>query len=251
VNPEVRITGLRAPADIPPGLDLARTIIEAAQAQGLTLTSGDIIVVTSKIVSKAEGQLVDLDSVTPSPFAEQIGRAHDRDPRLMELVLRESRRVVRMDQRTIITETKHGLVCANSGVDQSNVRGASIAALLPADADASAKKLRQSLREHTGADVAVIISDTFGRPWREGFTNVAIGVAGMEPLKDYRGMRDTEGQVLQATILAVADELASAAELVMGKVDGIPIAVIRGYPYTPGEGSAAKIIRSRETDLFR
>lgn len=251
MNPEVRITGLRAPADIPPGLDLARTIIEAAQAQGLTLTTGDILVVTSKIVSKAEGQLVDLDTITPSPFAEQIARAQDRDPKLIELVLRESRRVVKMDQRTLIVETKHGLVCANAGVDQSNVAGARIAALLPADADASAQRLRQGLRERTGAEVAVIISDTFGRPWREGFTNVAIGVAGMEPLKDYRGLPDTEGHVLQATILAVADELASAAELVMGKLDGVPLAVIRGYAYTPGEGTAAKMIRPRETDLFR
>ena len=248
---ELRIIGLKLPGDVTPGLDLGRALVDAAQAQGLAFTSGDIVVVTSKIVSKAEGQLLDLDTITPSPFAEEVARAHGRDPRLVEVVLRESRRVVKMDLRTLIVETHHGLVCANAGVDQSNVAGDTIVALLPADADASARRLRQALRDLTGADVAVVISDTFGRPWREGFTNVAIGVAGMEPLKDYRGKPDTEGHVLQATVLAVADELASAAELVMGKVEGIPVAVVRGYPYTPGDGTAATMIRPRETDLFR
>lgn len=248
---EVRIVGLNAPADIQPGLDLARMIVEAAQARGCPLGSGDIVVVTSKIVSKAEGRLVDIGAVTPSPFAEQAAALLDKDPRLVEVVLRETRRVVKMDPRALITETRQGLVCANAGVDESNVAGDTTVALLPVDADASALRLRRALRELTGVDLAVIISDTFGRPWREGFVNVAIGVAGMEPLKDYRGVADTGGHVLKATMLAVADELAAAAELVMGKLDGVPVAVIQGYHYTPGEGKAAQLVRPPERDLFR
>jgi coenzyme F420-0:L-glutamate ligase/coenzyme F420-1:gamma-L-glutamate ligase len=248
---EIRIIGLKAPADIAPGADLARIIVEAATERGLSFASGDILVVTQKIVSKAEGRLVDLCTVTPSSFASEIAKAQDKDPRVVELVLRETRRVVKMDQKTIITETHHGLVCANAGVDESNVAGQGKVALLPADADASAKGLRQRIRALTGIDVAVIISDTFGRPWREGFVNVAIGLAGLEPLKDYRGLTDTEGHVLKATILAVADELASAAELVMGKLDRVPVAMIRGYAYTPGEGTAREMVRPPDKDLFR
>lgn len=248
---EIRIIGLTGAADITPDVDLAAVIVEAAQAQGLSFSSGDILVVTQKVVSKAEGQLVDLDTITPSPFAEQVASAQKKDPRLVEVVLRETRRVVKMDQRAFIVETRHGFVCANAGVDESNVAGEGTVALLPVDADASARRLRQAIRGLTGTDLAVIISDTFARPWREGFVNVAIGVAGLEPLKDYRGVPDTEGRILQATLLAVADELASAAELVMGKVDRIPVAVIRGYSYTPGEGTASQLVRAPEKDLFR
>ena len=248
---EVRIIGLSGLPDVTPGLDLAQAIAEAAKAQGLLFEGGDILVVTQKIVSKAEGRLVDLRTITPSAFAEQIAKVHEKAPQLLEVVLRETRRVVKMDQRTLITETHHGLVCANAGVDESNVAGEDIVALLPVDSDASAKRLRQALRERTGVGLAVIISDTFGRPWREGFVNVAIGVSGLEPLKDYRGVSDTSGHMLKATILAVADELASAAELVMGKLDGVPVAVIRGYAYVPGEGSAAEMVRPPERDLFR
>jgi coenzyme F420-0:L-glutamate ligase/coenzyme F420-1:gamma-L-glutamate ligase len=248
---EVRIIGLKGPANVSPGLDLAAMIVEAAHALGLAFSSGDILVVTQKIVSKAEGRLVDLHTITPSPFAEQIATMQKKDPRLVEVVLRETKRVVKMDQRAIIVETRHGFVCANAGVDESNVAGEGTVALLPVDADASARRLRQAIRDLTGMELAVIVSDTFARPWREGFVNVAIGVAGLEPLRDYRGMRDTEGRILQATTLAVADELASAAELVMGKVDRIPVAVIRGYSYTPGEGSATELVRAPEKDLFR
>jgi coenzyme F420-0:L-glutamate ligase / coenzyme F420-1:gamma-L-glutamate ligase len=248
---DIRIIGLRCPSDITPGADLAAIIVGAAERQGLPFERGDILIVTQKIVSKAEGRLVDLQTVTPSPFAEQIARAQDKDPQLVEVILRETRRVVKMDQRTLITETRHGLVCANAGVDESNVAGERTVALLPVDADASARALRQALTDRIGVDVAVIISDTFGRPWREGFVNVAVGVAGMEPLKDYRGMPDTEGRILQATALAVADELASAAELVMGKLDQIPAAIVRGYSYTPGEGAATQLVRPPEKDLFR
>jgi coenzyme F420-0:L-glutamate ligase/coenzyme F420-1:gamma-L-glutamate ligase len=248
---EIRIIGLKCPPDITPGQDLAKVVIDAAKAQELSFNTGDILVVTQKIVSKAEGRLVDLQTVTPSPFAEQIARVQERDPRLVEVVLRESKRVVKMDQRAIIVETRHGFVCANAGVDESNVAGETTVALLPLDPDASAQRLRDAIRERTGNNLAVIISDTFARPWRDGFVNVAIGIAGMRPLKDYRGLSDTEGRVLQATALAVVDELASAAELVMGKVEGVPVAVIRGYRYTPGEGSATELVRPPDRDLFR
>jgi coenzyme F420-0:L-glutamate ligase/coenzyme F420-1:gamma-L-glutamate ligase len=207
--------------------------------------------VTQKIVSKAEGQLVDLHTVTPSPFALQVAKLQAKNPQIVEVVLRESKRLVKMDQRTIIAETHHGFVCAHAGVDESNVAGEEVVALLPVDADASAQRLRQAMRERTGVELAVIISDTFGRPWREGLVNVAIGVAGLEPLKDYRGLPDTEGRILKVTTLAVADELASAAELVMGKLEKIPVAVIRGYFYTPGQGDVKQLLRKPERDLFR
>jgi coenzyme F420-0:L-glutamate ligase/coenzyme F420-1:gamma-L-glutamate ligase len=248
---EVHIIALQGLPDVTPGTDLARTIADAAATQGLAFAAGDILVVTSKIVSKAEGRLVDLRTVTASSFAEHIAKPLDKDPRLVEVVLRETSRVVKMNERIVISETHHGLVCANAGVDESNVEGKGIVALLPEDSDASARRLLDSLRSRTGLELAVIISDTFGRPWREGLVNVAIGVAGMAPLRDYRGTPDTEGRVLKATVLAVADELASAAELVMGKLDKTPVAIIRGYQYTPGDGTARELIRSRDTDLFR
>jgi coenzyme F420-0:L-glutamate ligase / coenzyme F420-1:gamma-L-glutamate ligase len=248
---EVRIIGLQGIPNVAQGTDLAQVITEAAQTQGLSFASGDIVVVTQKIVSKAEGQLVDLQTVSPSPFALQVAAVQEKDPQVVEVVLRETKRVVKMAQRTIISETHHGFVCAHAGVDESNVAGEGTVALLPVDADASASRLRQGIRERTGVDLAVIISDTFGRPWREGLVNVAIGIAGMEPLKDYRGLPDTEGRILKVTTLAVADELASAAELVMGKLDRVPVAVIRGYPYTPGEGDSKLLLRAPEKDLFR
>src|SRR5262249_54535839 len=206
---EVRMIALQGVPHVTPEIDLAQVIVEAAQAQGLAFAGGDILVVTQKIVSKAEGQLLDLQTVTPSPFALQVAQVQAKNPQIVEVVLRESKRVVKMAQRTIIAETHHGFVCAHAGVDESNVAGEGTVALLPVDADASARRLRQDIRERTGVELAVIISDTFGRPWREGLVNVAIGVAGMDPLKDYRGMPDTEGRVLKVTTLAVADELAS------------------------------------------
>jgi coenzyme F420-0:L-glutamate ligase / coenzyme F420-1:gamma-L-glutamate ligase len=248
---EVRIIGLQGLPNVAPGTDLAQVITEAAQTQGLAFASGDIMVVTQKIVSKAEGRLVDLRTVRPSPFAVRVAAVQEKDPQVVEVVLRETKRVVKMAQRTIISETHHGFVCAHAGVDESNVAGEGTVALLPVDADASARRLRQGIRERAGVDLAVIISDTFGRPWREGLVNVAIGIAGMEPLKDYRGLPDTEGRILKVTTLAVADELASAAELVMGKLDRVPVAVIRGYPYTPGEGDSKRLLRAPEKDLFR
>jgi coenzyme F420-0:L-glutamate ligase / coenzyme F420-1:gamma-L-glutamate ligase len=248
---EMRVIGLPGLPSITPGIDLAGAILEIAKVDGVPLRDGDILIVTSKIVSKAEGRLVDLRTITPSAFATQIAKIQDKDERLVEVVLRESRRIVKMDQRTIVAETHLGLVCANAGVDESNVEGENIVALLPVDPDRSARQLREKIRELAGAEVSVIISDTFGRPWREGLVNVAIGVAGLQPLKDYRGLADTEGRIMKLTALAVADQLASAAELVMGKLDRVPVAVIRGYAYTPGDGAAAQLVRAPEKDLFR
>jgi coenzyme F420-0:L-glutamate ligase/coenzyme F420-1:gamma-L-glutamate ligase len=248
---EVRIIGLQGLPNVTPGTDLAQVIVEAAQAQEVTFIDGDILVVTQKIVSKAEGQLVDLHTVTPSPFALQVAKEQAKDPQIVEVVLRESKRVVRMAQRTIIAETHHGFICAHAGVDESNVAGEGTVALLPVDPDASARRLRQGIRERTGIELAIIISDTFGRPWREGLVNVAIGVAGMGPFKDYRGLPDTEGRMLKVTTLAVVDELASAAELVMGKLDRVPVALIRGYAFIPGDGAATQLVRAPERDLFR
>jgi coenzyme F420-0:L-glutamate ligase/coenzyme F420-1:gamma-L-glutamate ligase len=248
---EVRIIGLQGLPDIKPGTDLVAAILETAQTQGVTLTNDDVVVVTQKIVSKAEDRLVDLRMVTPSAFARHIATSQEKDARLVEVVLRETKRVVKMDQRTIIAETHHGFVCAHAGVDESNVAGEDTVALLPVDADASARRLREGIRARTGVELAVIISDTFGRPWREGLVNVAIGMAGLEPFKDYRGLPDTEGRILKVTALAVADELASAAELVMGKLDMVPVAVIKGFPYNRGDGSAAQLVRRAEKDLFR
>ncbi len=215
------------------------------------LRSGDVVVVTHKVVSKAEGRLLDLRGVEPSALAKSFAVRHDKDPRQVEVALRESRRIVRMDRGVIISETRHGFVCANAGVDASNVPGDDTVCLLPLDPDASAARLRDALVETMGFDLAVVVSDSFGRPWRGGITNVAIGVAGMDPLADYRGQNDPHGYSLSASVLAVADELAAAAELVMGKTNRIPVAVVRNYPYTPGPGSGKDLLMPPERDLFR
>jgi coenzyme F420-0:L-glutamate ligase/coenzyme F420-1:gamma-L-glutamate ligase len=216
----------------------------------VTLQDDDVLVVTQKAVSKSEGRFVNLDDVEPSALAVEMATPWDKDPRHVEVVLRETKRIVKMDRGVIIVETRHGLVCANAGVDASNVPGGQLM-LLPEDPDASARRIRDSLRRETGADVAVIISDTFGRPWRAGYTEVAIGVAGMLPIIDYVGQIDTHGRELRATWICVADELASSAELVTGKVNRVPAALIRGYAVPRGEGSAKEIVRAAELDLFR
>jgi coenzyme F420-0:L-glutamate ligase/coenzyme F420-1:gamma-L-glutamate ligase len=244
------VRGVRGIPEVRQGDDLAALVVEAAAAQGTPLATGDVAVVSQKVVSKAEGRVVRLAEITPSPFALEVGRSLKKDPRLVEVILRESRRIVRMDRGILITETHHGQVCANAGVDQSNA-GAGWVSLLPEDPDASARGLVERFRALAGVDVAVIVADTFGRPWREGLQNVAIGVAGMRPLRSYLGVPDVHGYVLQATVLAVADELASAAELVMGKLDGVPVALVRGYAYTPGAGSARELLRDPALDLFR
>ena len=248
--PEIRIIGLTGMPEVQAGNEVAAQIIAAAR-MGPGLLDGDVVVVTQKIVSKAEGRVVPLDSVTPTPEAERLAVETEKDPRLVELILRESRRIVRQRGPVLITETKHGFVCANAGIDASNVGPEGLVCLLPQDPDRSAQGIQTAIRKAAGADVAVIISDTFGRPWREGHTNVAVGVAGMLPFADYVGQVDPHGYELKVSTLAVADELAAAAELVMGKLDGVPVAIIRGYPYPRGEGTARQMIRDREKDLFR
>jgi coenzyme F420-0:L-glutamate ligase/coenzyme F420-1:gamma-L-glutamate ligase len=248
--PRVEVFGLAGIGELRPGQDLAALASSAARLQGTPIETGDVVVVSQKAVSKTEGRMVRLDSITPSAFAVETGRSFKKDPRLVEVILRESRRIVRMDRGLLITETTHGQICANAGVDQSNVEPGWVS-LLPEDPDRSARELAERFRARDGVDVAVIVADTFGRPWREGLQNVAIGVAGLRPLRSYLGTPDSHGYTLQATVLAVADELAAAAELVMGKLDRIPVAVVRGYPYTPGAGSARELCRDPARDLFR
>ncbi len=246
---KILIIPLRGLPEVRPGDDLAALIVGAAGEEP-GIRDGDVVVVTQKVVSKAEGRLVSLDAVDPSTEALRLAAETEKDPRLVELILRESVRIVRQRGPVLITETRHGFVCANAGIDASNV-GSGVVSLLPEDPDRSAQEIRRGIRKVAGADVAVIISDTFGRPWREGQTNVAVGLAGMLPFADYVGQADPYGYELRVSTLAVADELAAAAELVMGKLEGVPVAIIRGYPYPRGEGSARQIVRDPEKDLFR
>jgi coenzyme F420-0:L-glutamate ligase/coenzyme F420-1:gamma-L-glutamate ligase len=247
---ELRLFPIPGIPEVFRGDDLARCVADYARQAAIRFEDGDILVIAQKIVSKAEGALVRLASVKPSPQALSLARRLEKDPRAVEIVLRESRRIVRSRQ-VLITETHHGFVCANAGVDHSNVPGNDVVTLLPRNPDRSAKKLAAALRKRTGKRVAVIISDTFGRPWRLGLTNVAIGAAGVPVLHDLRGTRDRHGKVLNATILAVADELAAAAGLLMDKAKGSPVVLIRGYRYTPRFEPAARIIRPPAEDLFR
>jgi coenzyme F420-0:L-glutamate ligase / coenzyme F420-1:gamma-L-glutamate ligase len=232
------------------GDDLARLIFRTARTAGVALRDRDIVVIAQKIVSKAEGRLARLSAIEPSAQASQLAAKQGRDPRLVEIILRESRRIVR-EHPVLIVETHHGFVCANAGVDHSNVPGEDVVTLLPTDPDGSARVIAATLRKLSKKRVAVVISDTFGRPWRLGLTNVAVGAAGVPVLLDLRGTRDREGKPLQATILAVADELAAAAGLVMGKREGIPAVIIRGYKYRPAQEPATRIIRPAHEDLFR
>ena len=254
----IRLIGVPGIPEVRPGADLAALTLEALGAAGEALRDGDVVVFTSKVVSKAEGRLLRLEDVTPSALAAAWAAEHGKDPRHVEVVLREARRIVRMDRGVLIAETRHGFVCANAGVDASNAGGEGWLVLLPQDPDASARRLRAGLTEAVGADVdvAVVISDTFGRPWREGQTNVAIGASGLRAVWAYEGEHDPAGYPLRATAIAVADELAGAAELVMHKLARVPVAVIRGYAYDrpqPGEpdGGAADLVRPAHLDFFR
>ncbi len=247
-TPEVRVIGLTGLPEVRPGDDLATLIVEAAR-QGAGLESGDVLAITQKIVSKAEGRLASLAAVRPSPEAEKLAQETDKDPQLVELILLESSRIVRQRKGILITETRHGFVCANAGIDASNV-GEGMVSLLPEDPDQSAAAIRAEISAITSHQLAVIITDTFGRPWREGHLNVAIGVAGMTPFLDYVGQRDVHGYELQVSSLAVADELAAAAELVMGKLSQVPVAIVRGYQYPPGRGTAREMVRPADRDLF-
>jgi len=244
----LEVFGIEGFPEVRPGDDLSALVSGALQRD---LSPGDVLVVTHKIVSKAEGHLVDLRTVEPSALAKGYATRYGKDPRQIEVVFRESRRIVRMDRGIVISETHHGFVCANAGVDTSNVPGDDTVCLLPVDPDASAARLRDALAGRLGVEVAVVISDSFGRAWRHGITDVAIGVAGMDPIADYRGQRDPHGYPMEASVLAVADELAAAAELVMGKTNGIPLAVVRGYPYTSARGTGKDLLMSPERDMFR
>ncbi len=237
---------------VQPNSDLPSILFSALDANGPALAHGDILVVCQKIVSKAEGRLVDLRSVTPSPLALRIAAAtEDKDPRVIEVALRQTRRIVRMERGHLIVETGPGWVCANAGVDESNSGDPNLVVLLPVDPDASAKRLVAAAQSRYGCRIAAIVSDTFGRPWRQGQVDFALGVAGMRPLLDLRGSTDIEGRQLRHTVIASADALAAAAGLVMGKDAGVPAALIRGYPFAPGEGAGTDILRPREFDLFR
>lgn len=247
----IQIIGLEGMPLIKEGDDIGALILDAAQRQGMKLGEGDIVVVTQKIISKSEGRILDLSRIVPSPFALHIAKQTGRDPRHVEVILRESKRIVKMQDQHLIVETRHGFVCANGGVDKSNVEGEECVSFLPVDPDESARRIRATIRRLSGVDVAVIISDTFGRPWRIGHVNVAIGVSGMKPIIDYRGQRDMFNYVLTVTLMAVADEIASAAELVMNKSDGVPVAIFKGYSYKKEEGKGTELIRPAELDLFR
>lgn len=240
----IEIVGLAGLPEVKPGDDLASFIHEAAE--GSAMDSRTVVAIAQKVVSKAEGSIVDLSTIEPSGFARRWALEWNKDARVIELVLRESRRIVKMERGILIAETHHGLVAANAGVDQSNVPGEDCAAVLPRDPDGSARRLLDAL----GCG-AVIITDTFGRPWREGLVNVAIGVAGFIPLEDWRGRADRDGRPLKSTIQAIADELASAASLVMRKDAGVPVALIHGFEFRAAGGTAASLVRPPERDLFR
>jgi coenzyme F420-0:L-glutamate ligase/coenzyme F420-1:gamma-L-glutamate ligase len=236
--------------EVSPGDDVGRLIVDAVARTARSIADGDVFVVAQKIVSKAEGALIALADVRPSSLAERWADAFGKDPRVVEVVLRESRRIVRMERGIIIAETRHGFVCANAGVDASNV-AAGFVTTLPIDPDASAAKLRDILSAAFGRSIAVIVSDTFGRPWREGAVNVALGVAGLQPLLDYRGRSDHYGRRLQTTVIAIADEIASVAELVTGKACRTPIAIVRGAAEWAGQGVGTMLVRDASIDLFR
>ena len=248
---DLSLAGLPGIPEVAEGDSLPRVILEAVERRGDGLRTGDVLVVAQKVVSKAEGRVVSLQDVVPSRLAREFAETWGKDPRSVEVVLRESRRIVRMDRGMIIAETTHGFICANAGVDASNVPGEECVSLLPVDPDGSALRIAKGLADLTGAEVAVIVSDTFGRPWREGLLNVAIGVAGLRPLVSYVGQQDPHGHVLRVTELAVADELAATAGLLMGKLARIPVVRIRGYRFQAGEGHARTLVRSAERDLFR
>jgi coenzyme F420-0:L-glutamate ligase/coenzyme F420-1:gamma-L-glutamate ligase len=250
----VQLIGLNEAPEVTPGMDLARVIVDAARASDLALRDDDILIVTHKVVSKAEGRLVNLRDVQPSDLARRFAGQWGKDARQVEVVLRESARIVRMDRGIIISQTRHGFVCANAGVDASNVAGEEVVCLLPVDPDVSAAALREAIQRETGASPAVIITDSFGRPWRQGIVNVAIGVDGIQPLVDYRGQPDDHGRVMNVSVIAIADELASAAELVTGKLGRCPFVVARGYA-SPGkdggEGRGSDLLMEADMDLFR
>jgi coenzyme F420-0:L-glutamate ligase/coenzyme F420-1:gamma-L-glutamate ligase len=250
-NSELRIIPIPVEQEISPGDDLAHEFLSALRRKRIDFRSGDVLVVKHKIVSKSEGRIVDLKTIQPSADSIAWANQYNLDARVIELALRESRAVIRRKNGVLITETPHGFLCANSGVDVSNVNGGEHALLLPEDSDRSAANLRRALKKLTGIALPVIITDSFGRPWREGLTEFAIGIAGMKPLRDDRGRRDPHGYQLKASVEAVADELACAAGLVCGKLNRAPACIIRGFRYNPGAGRVRDLLRDPSADLFR
>lgn len=248
---KLTLTPLRTLPEFRPGDKLTDEILSAAQRENHTWTSNTVIVIAQKVVSKVEGRIIDLRTIEPSAKALRFAEDFDKDPRLVELVLRESRRIVRMERGVIISETHHGFICANAGVDRSNVEDQQSAILLPEDPDASAHAIRETLSTESGVNCGVIISDSFGRPWRVGQVDVAIGVAGLAPLDDRRGSADRHGRPLAATCIAVADELACAAGLLMQKDAGQPVVLIEGYAPRSDPGTGRDLLRASESDLFR
>jgi coenzyme F420-0:L-glutamate ligase / coenzyme F420-1:gamma-L-glutamate ligase len=249
--PSLTLTAIEGLPMVKPGDELARLLVDALAAMGLQLRNGDILTICQKIVSKAEGRLVNLKEIEPSPLARQFAARWDKDPREVELVMRQTSRIVRMDNAVLIVETGPGWVCANAGIDQSNSLDDDLAILLPEDADASAARIRHELKTLTDAEVAVLITDTFGRPWRDGLTEVCIGIAGLDPLLDLRGTTDLGGRELHHTVIAVADEIAAAAGLMMPKAGAVPAVLLRGYQFKPATASAKALIRPAASDLFR
>jgi coenzyme F420-0:L-glutamate ligase / coenzyme F420-1:gamma-L-glutamate ligase len=247
---ELHIIGVPGMPEVEAGDSLPALIVAGVRAAGIEVASGDVFIVAQKVVSKAEGRAVNLAEIEPGEVARDWAARYDKDPRAVEVVLRESKRIVRMERGVLIAETHHGFVCANAGVDASNVEPDTVT-LLPEDADRSARDIQAELEGRFNARIAVIVSDTFGRPWREGITNVAIGIAGIAPLIDYRGQIDSHGRPMKVTVIAIADELASAAELVMQKTAGVPVVIIRGFNYTARAASVRELIRPAEIDLFR
>ena len=248
---EVRLIPITLADEVVRGTSIVDKLIQALRQSRQRLRPGDILVVKHKIVSKAEGRLVDLSTIKPSAESIAWAEQYKLDARVIELALRESRSVLRRKNGVLITETHHGFLCANSGIDVSNVDGGKTALLLPEDPDRSAAALRRALKKKTGISVPVIITDSFGRPWREGLTEFAIGIAGMKPLRDDRGRRDPHGYELKASVEAVADELACAAGLVCGKLNRAPACIVRGFSYEPGPGAVRDLLRAAATDLFR
>lgn len=247
----ISVTAIDGIPMIRQGDDLAQLIFRALEKEGMKLVAGDIVVVCQKVVSKSEGRLYDLKDIEPSPMAQNFAARYEKDPRAVELVLRQTNRIVRMDKGVLIVETGPGWVCANAGMDESNSLADDRAILLPEDADQSAARIRSGLNRLAGVQVAVLITDTFGRPWRDGLTEVCLGISGMNPMLDLRGQHDLGGRELHHTVVAIADEIACAAGLLMEKASATPAVLVRGYKYEPAEISAKILIRPAEADLFR
>ena len=243
----ITIIPIKIKEDVQPGDDLTQLILSSNKS---SIDDGDVIIISQKIISKKEGRVIKIDSVIPSELSIGIASAYDKDPRLVEAILSESKRIVRMEHGVIIVETKHNFICANAGIDESNVEKG-FATLLPVDPDKSAKKIRDAILQITGKNIAVIISDTFGRPFRLGQTDHAIGIAGIESIKNYEGKPDTFGKIMRVTAIAIVDELCAAAELVMGKTEKSPAAIIKNYSFESKNDSISSIIRDEDEDLFR